>query len=107
MASRRQRAPRTALAVTTHCEADNAFRKFRTDAESSGSGCFAKKTLGAGRARDSRKSGPEAPKSPWGDEVGPHGNHRQAAAGSLFRPAERVFRAKWADSQQKSEISER
>src|SRR5262249_11913263 len=35
------------------------------------------------------KSVSEAPKSPWGDEVGPHGPLPQVAGGMLFRPAER------------------
>ena len=63
---------------------------------------FAKKTLGAGRARVSRKNVPEAPKSARGDvavqshrAVGPRANDRQAAGGTFFRPADWVFDREW------------
>jgi hypothetical protein len=59
---------------------------------------------GAGRAGARRKSGPQAPKSPWGDEVGPHGPHRQIAGGRLFRPAEGVRGAKWPNPPSVSEF---
>jgi hypothetical protein len=59
-------------------------------------GMDARKTFEAVRARVRRKSVPEAPRSPRGDEVrrshhgvGPRGNHRHIAAGMLFGTAER------------------
>src|SRR5262249_54524431 len=57
-------------------------------------GPFAKKTLGAGRPRDRRRNIPEAQKSPWGEEVGPHGCDtsvdatRTAVASTVNYPAE-------------------
>ena len=54
---------------------------------------FAQKTLGAGRAGVSWKNALEAPKSAWGDEVGPHACDRQAAEGRFSGLRNRVFGA--------------
>ena len=68
-----------------------------------GSGPFAKKTLEqAARAPDGKTS--RRRRSPRGvtkrcdriAKLGPHGNHRQAAGGMFFRPADWVFGREWA-----------
>ena len=67
-----------------------------------GSGPFAKKTLEqAVRATDGktarRRRNPRGVTKRCGRiaELGPHGNHRQAAGGTFFRPADWVFDREW------------